>query len=275
MTAGDARAAADAAAAAVRRAAGDAPPVAAIILGSGLGGFAARVRDAVRIPYRDLPGFPPPTVTGHAGELLVGSVSGRRVACFAGRFHVYEGHDVATAALPARVAHALGASVLFASNAAGGIRRTFRPGDLMVIADHLNLMGRNPLIGPVVPGDERFPDLSEAWDPALRRLLHEVGGAAGVPLHDGVYAALTGPAYETPAEVRMLERLGADAVGMSTVPEVLVARAVGLRCAGVSVITNPAAGLAPAPLAHDEVVQVGRAVAPRFEALVEAFVAAL
>lgn len=263
------------AAEAIRRVAGDAPPVAAIVLGSGLGGFADRVRDAVRVPYRDIPGFPPPTVDGHAGEVLVGTVSGRRVACFAGRFHVYEGHDAATAALPARVARALGVSVLFVSNAAGGIRRDFRPGDLMVIADHLNLMGRNPLIGPVVPGDARFPDMTEAWDAALRGVLHAVGRSAGLVLREGVYAALTGPAYETPAEVRMLERLGADAVGMSTVPEVLVARAMGMRCAGVSVITNPAAGLAPAPLAHDEVVQVGREVAPRFEALVEGFVAAL
>jgi len=181
----------------------------------------------------------------------------------------------AFAALPARVAHALGAPVLFASNAAGGVRRTFRPGDLMVIADHLNLMFRNPLIGPLVPGDVRFPDMSDPYDPALRRQLHEVARAAGVPLQDGVYCGLTGPTYETPAEVRMLERLGADAVGMSTVPEVIAARAMGMRCAGVSVITNPAAGLSLAPLAHEEVVEVGRQVAPRFEALVEGFVASL
>ena len=257
----------------VRARAGDAPPVAAIILGSGLGGFAARVQDAVRIPYADLPGFPVPSVHGHAGELLLGTVGGRRTVCFAGRFHLYEGHGADVAALPARVAHALGASVLFASNAAGGVRRTFRPGDLMVIADHLNLMFRNPLIGPQVPGDVRFPDMSDPYDPALRRLLHEVAGAAGVALQDGVYCGLTGPTYETPAEVRMLERLGADAVGMSTVPEVIAARAMGMRCAGVSVITNPAAGLSLAPLAHDDVVDVGRQVAPRFEALVEGFVA--
>lgn len=263
------------AARALRNRAGAEPPVAAIILGSGLGGFAARVQGAVRVPYRDVPGFPVPSVDGHAGEVLMGTVAGRRVVCFAGRFHLYEGHGADVAALPARVAHALGAPVLFASNAAGGVRRTFRPGDLMVIADHLNLMFRNPLIGPLVPGDVRFPDMSDPYDPALRRHLHEVARAAGVPLQDGVYCGLTGPTYETPAEVRMLERLGADAVGMSTVPEVIAARAMGMRCAGVSVITNPAAGLSLAPLAHDEVVEVGRQVAPRFEALVEGFVASL
>jgi purine-nucleoside phosphorylase len=264
-----------AAAAAVRAAAGAEAPVAAIILGSGLGGFASRVADEVRVPYAAIPGFPVPSVHGHAGEVLVGGIAGRRVVCFAGRFHMYEGHGPEIAALPARVAHALGAGVLFASNAAGGVRRTFRPGDLMVIADHLNLMFRNPLTGPLVPGDVRFPDMSDPYDPALRRLLHEAARAGGVPLQEGVYCGLTGPTYETPAEVRMLERLGADAVGMSTVPEVIAARAMGMRCAGVSVITNPAAGLSLTPLAHDEVVEVGRQVAPRFEALVEGFVARL
>ncbi|MCU0622502.1 MAG: purine-nucleoside phosphorylase [Gemmatimonadaceae bacterium] len=264
-----------AAAAAVRAAAGAEAPVAAIILGSGLGSFASRVADAVRVPYAAIPGFPVPSVHGHAGEVLVGGIAGRRVVCFAGRFHMYEGHGPEIAALPARVAHALGAGVLFASNAAGGVRRTFRPGDLMVIADHLNLMFRNPLTGPLVPGDVRFPDMSDPYDPALRRLLHEAARAGGVPLQEGVYCGLTGPTYETPAEVRMLERLGADAVGMSTVPEVIAARAMGMRCAGVSVITNPAAGLSLTPLAHDEVVEVGRQVAPRFEALVEGFVARL
>lgn len=250
-------------------------PTVAIVLGSGLGAFAARVREAVRIPYGDIPGFPVPSVHGHAGEVLVGHVANRRVLCFAGRFHMYEGHGADVAALPARVAHALGAPLLFASNAAGGVRRTFKPGDLMVIADHLNMMFRNPLIGPVVPGDTRFPDMSDPYDPVLRKTLHTVAAAHGLALQEGVYCGLTGPAYETPAEVRMLERLGADAVGMSTVPEVIAARAMGMRCAGVSVITNPAAGLSLAPLAHDEVVEVGRSVAPRFEALVEGFVASL
>jgi purine-nucleoside phosphorylase len=264
-----------AAARTIRARAGDLAPHAAIILGSGLGAFAERVRGAVRVPYAEIPGFPVPSVHGHAGEVLVGDVAGRRVVCFAGRFHMYEGHGADVAALPARVGHALGAPVLFASNAAGGVRRTFRPGDLMVIADHLNLMFRNPLTGPVVPGDTRFPDMSDPYDPALRRLLHSVAAARGLALQDGVYCGLTGPAYETPAEVRMLERLGADAVGMSTVPEVIAARAMGMRCAGVSVITNPAAGLSLAPLAHEEVVEVGRAVASSFEALVEGFVAGL
>ena len=262
-------------AAAVRARIGDARPVCAIILGSGLGGLAEKIGGAVRVPYAEIPGFPPATVAGHDGTLIAGTLGGRCVLCLSGRFHMYEGHDAALAGFPVRVLHALGAPVLFVSNAAGGVRRTFRSGDLMVIADHINLMFRNPLIGRVEPGDERFPDMSAPYDPALRALLHDVARAAGIPLADGVYAGSLGPAYETPSEVRMLERLGVDATGMSTVPEVVVARAIGMRVAGVSLISNQAAGISPVPLSHAEVVEAGRAAGASFEALVEGFVARL
>lgn len=251
----------------------DAPaPVCGIVLGSGLGGLADRLERAVRIPFSHVPGFPTATVAGHAGQLLVGTLGGRPVVALAGRFHLYEGYDAALAAFPVRVMHALGATVYFASNAAGGVRRTFNPGDLMVISDHMNLMFRNPLFGAVEPGDERFPDMSDPYDAALRALLHDSARTVGVALQDGVYGGLLGPTYETPAEVRMLERLGVDAVGMSTVPEVIVARALGMRVAAVSCITNKAAGLSLEKLSHAEVMDAGRAVAGRFEALVTEFV---
>jgi purine-nucleoside phosphorylase len=185
-----------------------------------------------------------------AGRVVAGTLGGCDVVAFAGRFHLYEGHPPRLAALPVRLAHALGARTLFVSNAAGGIRRTFHPGDLMLIRDHINLMWRNPLIGPVGDGEERFPDMSEPYDAKLLALLREAALEVGLPVVEGVYAGLLGPSYETPAEVRMLERLGADAVGMSTIPEVLVARALGMRVAGVSCITNLAAGIAPTPLAR-------------------------
>ncbi|HEX3159570.1 MAG TPA: purine-nucleoside phosphorylase [Gemmatimonadaceae bacterium] len=250
-------------------------PVAGIILGSGLGGLAHQLQHARSLAYAEIPGFPPATVEGHAGTVIAGTLAGREVVCLAGRFHLYEGHAATVAAFPARVLHALGVPVLVVSNAAGGVRRTFVPGDLMVIADQLNLMGRSPLVGPVEPGDRRFPDMSDPYDPALRRLLHDVALARGIPLVEGVYCGLLGPCYETPAEVRMLERLGADAVGMSTVPEVIVARALGLRVAGVSLITNAAAGYAGVPLSHAEVMEVGRRAAARFEGLVGGLVGAL
>ena len=254
----------------------DAPtPVCGIVLGSGLGGLADRIERAVRIPFSHVPGFPTATVAGHAGQLVIGLLGGRPVVALAGRFHMYEGHEAALAAFPVRVMHALGVPVYFASNAAGGVRRTFNPGDLMVISDHMNLMFRNPLFGAVEPGDERFPDMSDPYDPALRALLHEAGRTTGVALQDGVYCGLLGPTYETPAEVRMLERLGVDAVGMSTVPEVIVARALGMRVAAVSCITNKAAGLSPHKLNHAEVMEAGRAVASQFEALVTEFVGRL
>jgi purine-nucleoside phosphorylase len=250
-------------------------PVAAIVLGSGLGGLAARLGGASRVAYRDIPGFAEPRVAGHAGELLHGTLGGREVLALAGRFHMYEGHEAAHSAFPVRVVHALGARTLILSNAAGGIRRTLAPGQLMLIADHLNTMFRHPLAGRVVPGDERFPDMSDPYDAGLRRQMHDTARALGIRLEDGVYAGLLGPTYETPAEVRMMERLGADAVGMSTVPEVIVARALGMRCVAVSCITNPAAGISPHPIHHDEVIEVTRAAAHDFERLVEGFVGTL
>lgn len=250
-------------------------PVCGIVLGSGLGGLADCIAETVRIPFSHVPGFPTATVSGHAGQLIVGTLADRPVVALAGRFHMYEGHSAALAAFPVRVLHALGAPVYIASNAAGGVRRTFAPGDLMVIADHLNLMFRSPLAGPLEPSDERFPDMSEPYDRALRTLLHDAGHSVGVSLQDGIYCGLLGPTYETPAEVRMLERLGVDAVGMSTVPEVIVARALGMRVAAVSCITNKAAGMSHEMLNHADVMDVGKAVAKRFEALITEFVRCL
>jgi purine-nucleoside phosphorylase len=269
-----ARAAADAAGEIRRRIGGD-DPVLGIVLGSGLGGLAHRIEDARDVAFDDVPGFPSATVVGHAGRVIAGRLAGRPVVALAGRFHMYEGHSAALAGFPARVLHALGARTLFVSNAAGGIRATFTPGDLMIITDHLNLMFRNPLAGTLEPGDTRFPDMSEPYDRALGAMLRREATKLGFPLREGVYCGLLGPTYETPAEVRMLATLGADAVGMSTVPEVIVARAIGMRVAGVSCITNFASGTTPNPLSHDEVLQTTALVASRFESLVERFVTVL
>ena len=265
-------AAAHRAAVVVREEIGDTKPVAAIVLGSGLGTLAERVTDARRVPYARIPGFHAPAVEGHRGELIVGQLGGREVLLLAGRFHMYEGYDARIAAFPVRVVHALGARTLFLSNAAGGVRRTLKPGDLMLIADHINLMFRNPLIGPAEPGETRFPDMSAAWSHRLMVLLDEAAREGGLTLPRGVYAGLLGPTYETPAEVRMLERLGADAVGMSTVPEVIVGRALGMEVAGVSCITNHAAGITDEPLDHKEVMEVGARASVTFCGLVERFV---
>jgi purine-nucleoside phosphorylase len=269
------RAAAETAAAIRRRTGTDDAPALGIVLGSGLGGLVKRIADARDVAFADVPGFPAASVVGHAGRVVVGTLGGRTVIALAGRFHMYEGHSAALAGFPVRVLHALGAGTLFVSNAAGGIRPTFRPGDLMVITDHLNLMFRNPLEGAVEPGDTRFPDMSEPYDRALASLLHREAATLGLELREGVYCGLLGPTYETPAEVRMLRILGADAVGMSTVPEVIVARALGMRVAGVSCITNFAAGTTNQPLSHAEVLETTALVATRFESLVERFVAAL
>ena len=266
---------AQAAAAAIRARTTAVAPVAGIVLGSGLGGLARRITNAVAIPFGEVPGFPQATVVGHAGQLICGLLGGRPVVALAGRFHMYEGHDAALAAFPVRVMHALGAPVLFVSNAAGGIRRTFRAGDLMLIRDHLNLMFRNPLTGAVETGDERFPDMSAPYDVALGDRIREHATALGIPLQEGVYCGLLGPAYETPAEVRMLAALGADAVGMSTVPEVIVARALGMRVAGISCVTNLASGISPHALSHAEVIETTTLVAARFESLVERLIASL
>ncbi|MBI1809736.1 MAG: purine-nucleoside phosphorylase [Gemmatimonadetes bacterium] len=264
--------AARAAAASVADRLGVTSPVCAIVLGSGLAALADRLEGATRANYNAIPGFHAPHVEGHRGELIRGFLGGREVLALSGRFHMYEGHDARVAAFPVRVVHALGAKVLFTSNAAGGVNRAFKPGDLMVIEDHLNLMFRNPLMGAVEPGDTRFPDMSAPYSPRLIALLEESARAAGVPVQKGVYAGLLGPSYETPAEVRMLERLGADATGMSTVPETIVAAAMGMEVAAVSLITNPAAGISMTPLDHAEVVAVGAQAAGRFADLVTAFV---
>jgi purine-nucleoside phosphorylase len=269
--AADARAAAEAIA---PRLAGRTPAV-AIILGSGLGGLADEIDPVARIPFGEIPGFPAATVAGHAGALIAGALAGTFVVALAGRFHLYEGHDVRLAAFPTRVMHALGARTLIVSNAAGGVNRFWQPGDLMLIRDHINLMFRNPLIGAVEADDLRFPDMSEPYDARLAELARAVAREQGTALREGVYAALTGPAYETPAEVRMLALLGADATGMSTVPEVIVARAIGMRVLGFSCITNLACGLSNTPITHAEVLETTRRVSETFTRLVAGVVAKL
>jgi purine-nucleoside phosphorylase len=244
----------------------------ALILGSGLGGLVDRIEGPISIPYRAIPGFPPSNVPGHAARFVSGTLGARRVIVASGRYHLYEGHSPEVVAMPTRVLHACGVRTLFVSNAAGGINRTMRPGDLMIIEDHLNLMWRTPLAGAPRENETRFPDMSSPYDPVLIRMLHDAALECGIPVTSGVYAALVGPAYETPAEVRMLERLGADAVGMSTVPEVLTARALGMRVAGVSCITNVAAGLSNTPLSHAEVLETTARIAATFERLVTEFV---
>lgn len=256
---------------AIRKRAPSQQPVFGIILGSGLGGLSKSIGNAVRIPFGEIPGFPEATVAGHEGAVIVGSLSGREIVALSGRFHMYEGHPAALAAFPVRVFHALGARDLFVSNAAGGISPKLAVGDLMMISDHLNLMGTNPLVGQAQEGETRFPDMTDAYNPGLRWLLRTTAEALGIKLREGVYAGLLGPSYETPSEVKMLRLLGADAVGMSTVPEVIVARALGMRVAGVSVITNAAAGVTGAALSHAEVLETTSRVSAAFESLVMEF----
>lgn len=240
-------------ASAVRHALRDAPPAVAVVLGSGLGEVADRITDAREFAYRDLPGYPESTVAGHRGRLVIGSLGGRPTLAFDGRTHEYEAAGPGASAFSVRVAHALGARTLILTNAAGGIRPSLAPGDLMVITDHINFTFRNPLTGSAEPGEERFPDMSTPYDPSLTGSLLSDAQAIAPRTTAGVYAGVLGPSYETPAEVRALARLGADAVGMSTVPEVIVARALGMRVAGISLITNRAAGLGGV-LAHDDVL---------------------
>jgi purine-nucleoside phosphorylase len=265
----------EAAAEAIRKKIGVRQPKVAVVLGSGLGGLADRIGEAVRIPYREIPGFPDTTVIGHGGELVAGRLSGQDVLAQSGRFHLYEGHQASVAALPVRVFARLGIETVILTNAAGGIRRSLTSGVLMLINDHINLTFRNPLIGPVLPGEERFPDMSEPYDRSLRALAHEAAQQRHLALQDGVYVQLLGPSYETPAEIRMLERLGADAVGMSTVLEVITARARGLRCLGISVVSNAAAGILPQKLDHLEVMEAARRVGGQLAGLVEGIIAKL
>ncbi|MEX0908352.1 MAG: purine-nucleoside phosphorylase [Gemmatimonadaceae bacterium] len=268
-------AAAKTVAAAMRDKLGVEAPAMAMILGSGLGKVAASLESPRKVAYRDIPGFPQVSVVGHVGEATAGQLEGKEVLVFSGRPHMYEGNPAAMVAFPVRVLHALGAKVLFLSNAAGGIRRSYRAGDLMIIEDHINLMNQNPLTGPLQEGDDRFPDMSEAYDALLRKLMRESAPELNVTVHEGVYAGLCGPSYETRAEIRMLERLGADAVGMSTVPEVIVAQALDMRVAAVSCIANVASGVASQPVSHSEVLDTTGRVSDQFVKLIRTLVRAL
>jgi purine-nucleoside phosphorylase len=254
-----------------KRAAGHQPKV-GIILGSGLGEFAEGLAKKVVIPYAELPHFPHSSVPGHAGRLVLGEVGGEPIVAMQGRVHAYEGYSPAQVAFPARVLCALGIHTLVVTNAAGGVNLDFKPGDLMVITDHLNLSGYNPLVGA---NDDRmgprFPDMTTAYPTALQAQLLSSAQNVGVELKQGVYAVLAGPSYETPAEIRMLRILGADAVGMSTVPEVIAARHMGVQVAGISCITNLAAGIGNKPLTHEEVAETAHRVKDVFRRLLESF----
>ncbi len=251
-------------------------PRAAVVLGSGLGGFADRVEDAVEIPYGEIPGWPVSTAIGHAGTLLLGTVAGVPLAVMKGRAHLYEGHPADRVVFGVRVLGRLGADALVVTNACGGVREDLAPGDLVLVADHLNLQGTSPLVGP---NDDalgpRFPDMTSAYDPALRAIAHEAAGRLGQRLSEGVYAAWLGPAFETPAEIRMIRALGGDLVGMSTVPEVLAARHMGVRCLGVSCVTNMAAGILPEPIDAEHVLAVGAKAQNRLTALLAEILPAL
>jgi purine-nucleoside phosphorylase len=245
-------------------------PEVAIVLGSGLGDFADTLTDAVSIPYEQLPHWPASRIVGHDGRLVAGGVNGRRVAALAGRCHVYEGHPLAAVTFAVRVLGVLGVRTLILTNAAGGINTAFTRGALMVIDDHLNLLGGNPLVGPSEDRfGPRFPDMSEVYSSRLRRIADEAGRSVNLLLPHGVYAAVLGPSYETPAEIRYLRTIGADAVGMSTVPEAIVARHMKLDVLGISCITNMAAGVLPHPLDHAEVMETAKQVRSQFIALLE------
>src|SRR6266540_2651352 len=247
-------------------------PRLAIILGSGFHDVASRLHVETTIPCAKLPGFPRPSVLGHKGQILAGRFGKSPVLLLSGRAHFYEGHPMEVVTFPVRVLAAFGVSDLLLTNAAGGIHRRFRPGDFMCLSDHINLMGTNPLRGAQVPDRERFVDRSEVYAPELRRLLAAAARKARARLHSGVYLAVSGPSYETPAEIRAFARLGADALGMSTVPEAIVARQCGLRVAGVSCITNLAAGRARGALSHGEVLETAARVRQTAVALIEQFV---
>jgi len=251
----------------LRRWIGPGSPRAAVILGSGLGALVRAASEAESLPFREIPGFPSPTVPGHGGRLVFGRVEGRYVLLQLGRPHLYEGHSASVVAHPVRAYAGLGIKHLIVMNAAGCLRPEWRPPLLMLIADHLNLQFANPLIGPALAGEARFPDMSEPYDEALRAAAREVARQGRIPLREGTYAAMPGPHYETQAEVRMLARLGADAVGMSTVPEVLAARARGMRVLGVSSLSNLAAGLSPIPILHEDVLEAGRKLGAALETI--------
>lgn len=248
-------------------------PVLGVVLGSGLGSFADSLHGKVVIPYRDIPFMPVSTVVGHAGNLCFGTIAGTPIACLQGRVHLYEGHSPDRVVFGVRLLAQLGCQAVLLTNAAGGIKAGFQAGDLMLVTDHLNLMGKNPLAGP---NDERFgprfPDLTRAYDPELRHLAKEAATELRLDLREGVYAGLLGPSYETPAEISMMRILGADAVGMSTVPEVIALRHRGVRVAAISCITNLAAGISPTPLSHAEVEETARHSRDRFVSLLTAWI---
>jgi len=252
----------------VRELAGDAPPAVGLVLGSGLGGLAEAV-EGVAIPYSDLPGFPQPGVSGHDPRLAIGVLEGVRVAVFGGRAHYYEAGDAAAMRGPLALLRALGAERLVLTNAAGSLRPDLRPGDLMLISDHINFSGRNPLIGE--PTDARFVNMSAAYDPEMRAGLRAAAGVAGLALAEGVYAWYSGPSFETPAEIRALRILGADAVGMSTAPEVILANFLGIRVAAVSVVTNMAAGLSDEAISHEHTKAMAPIGAAKLERILRVF----
>ena len=264
-----------AAAVLAERAPGFAPRL-GIVLGSGLDALADALEDPVEMPYDELPGFPPTAVAGHRGRLALGRLNGLPVACLQGRAHVYEGGDPGAMRGPVHALRHLGAEALLVTNAAGSLRAEVGPGRLMAISDHINLLGVNPLTGPnddaVGP---RFPSMRDAYDPALRALLHAAADELGIALADGVYLATAGPSFETPAEIRAFRTLGADAVGMSTVPEVILARHAGLRVAAVSAISNLAEGMGGEPLSHEQTLRTARATAGDLVRLIERFCARL
>jgi len=247
-----------------------------IVLGSGLGALAERAGDSVAVPYADIPHFPASTSPGHAGRLVSGRLAGAPVLFMQGRFHYYEGHSVGRIAFPVRTFRRLGIEYLIATNAAGGVNRDFAPGDLMLITDHINLCGQNPLVGP---NDEsigvRFPDMSRAYDPLLREIAARAAAGLGIGLRTGVYAWFAGPSFETPAEIRMARVLGADAVGMSTVPEVIAAVHCGIKVLGISCITNMAAGILDQPITEEEVLAISERKRPVLASLVEKTVGAI
>ncbi len=245
-------------------------PEIAIILGSGLGGLTKNIENPVSIPYASISGFPRSAVKGHANTLIAGIIAGTPVLLFSGRFHYYEGFPMKAVTLPVKLTKALGISKLLVTNAAGGIRSPVTPPSIMIISDHINLMGTNPLIGTT--GEPRFPDMSHAYSPTLRALLLKAAKISHVRTWSGIYAGMSGPSYETPAEIKMLKKLGAGAVGMSTVPEVIMAKKLGLDVAGFSVITNLAAGLSKRPLNHEEVIEASRKISADTVKLVTQFI---
>jgi purine-nucleoside phosphorylase len=248
-------------------------PTVGMVLGSGLGGFADEIEDATAIPFEDLPGWPVATAPGHVGRLILGTVERVPVVAVQGRFHLYEGNAPGLVVQPVLLFKQLGARLAILTNAAGGVNPSYGPGTLMIISDHLNLTGLSPLVGQNADAlGERFPDLTDAWSPVHRAALRSAATAEGVELEEGVYAGLVGPNYETPAEVRMLRILGADAVGMSTVLEAIAARWIGLEVCGISLVTNPGAGYTGQPLTHQEVLDAGAAAGPRLARVLRRFI---